>query len=66
MLEFAYNCTVNATTRYSPFFLNNVRQPVLPWDALTGDLTAREVEDLPQWVKQQLETCQVAYDAASK
>lgn len=66
MLEFAYNCTVNATTRYSPFFLNNVRQPVLPWDAMTGDLTAREVEDLPQWVKQQLETCQVAYDAASK
>ena len=66
MLEFAYNCTVNATTRYSPFFLNNIRQPVLPWDAMTGDLTSREVEDLPQWVKQQLETCQVTYDAASK
>ena len=66
LLEFSYNSTVNASTKYSPFFLNHLRHPVLPWDALTGDLSRTEIESLPDWVVHTLQSYEVTYDAVTK
>ena len=36
LLELAYNSTVNRDTGHSPFFVEHLRQPVLPIDAMTS------------------------------
>ena len=41
LLVLFYNAGVNPDTGYSPFYLNNGREPVLPWGALTGASTER-------------------------
>ena len=63
LMELAFNTTVNASTGYSPFFLDHLRQGVLPLDAMLAPAPNADDKTLPDWVKRQLETCRVVYDA---
>lgn len=61
LMELAYNAAVNATTGYSPFFIDHLRHCVLPMDAMIGD--PPPPDDLPTWVSRTLEDARVVYDA---
>ena len=65
LLELAYNATVHSTTNYSPFFIEHMREAVLPTDCMSR--TAEELYngDLAEWVKQHLATWSVVYDATT-
>ena len=67
ILELVYNATVNATTGYSPFFLNNIREPVLPLDMLTSQPSRGEkADELPTFVREHLEQARIVWDAANR
>ncbi|MDC0525706.1 hypothetical protein OAO87_01810 [bacterium] len=63
LMELAFNTTVNASTGYSPFFLDHLRHAALPFDAMVTPPDDNKDKSLPDWVKRQLETCRVVYDA---
>jgi hypothetical protein len=65
LLELAYNATVHSTTNYSPFFLDHMREAVLPTDCMSR--TAKELYDgdIAEWVKEHLATWSVVYDATT-
>ena len=72
LLELAFNTAINQTTGYSPFFLTYLRHVNLPLDSLTRDHHNRssteggQLDDIPQWVKDHLDTLNVAYDAVTR
>ena len=65
LLELAYNATVNDTLGYSPFFIDHLRECVLPMDAMISD-PAKDPEELPAWVARQLQNHRIVYDAATR
>ena len=65
LLELSFNTTVNATTGYSPFFLDHMRHAVLPYDTLTSS-PANNSEPLAEWAEQHLKRRGVAFDAVSQ
>ena len=65
--ELAYNATgVDSIDGYSPFFLDNLRECVLPMDSMTEPPPKQAPSDLPEWVSRMLEDQRIVYDASSK
>ena len=56
MVEFAYNNAKNASTRYTPFFLNYGRHPVLPNHLRTGLPSQTEEPSVDAFLQQMYET----------
>ena len=54
-----------ASTGYSPFFLDHLRECVLPMDCMTAD-KADDPPFLPEWVSKQLDSQRIAYDASTR
>ena len=65
LLELAYNATVHSTTNYSPFFLDHMREAVLPTDCMSRTAEELHSGDLADWVKQHLASWSVVYDATT-
>lgn len=65
LLELAYNATVHSSSNYSPFFLDHMREAVLPTDCMSRTAEELHSGDLADWVKQHLSTWSVVYDAAT-
>ena len=75
-LEAAFNSAVNATTGFSPFYVNNLRESVQPSDTLLDhgytdpwvENSAHDPKpkDLPEWLRQILARRQVCYDTVNK
>ena len=65
LLELCFNATINESTGYSPFFINHLRHPVLPYDSLAGE-PRDSPEDLPDWVERHISGLGVARDAVSQ
>ena len=65
LLELAYNATVNASTGYSPFFLDHLRHATLPMDAMTRSVSKPDDETMDGWVKDRCDDLSVVYDAAT-
>ena len=62
LLELAYNSTIHAVTKMSPFFVDCMREAVLPWDAMISEPGAEEAS-LPEWVQAKLADMRIVYDA---
>ena len=65
LLELAYNATVHSTTKYSPFFLDHMREAVLPTDCMSRTAEELHSGELADWVKQHLASWSVVYDATT-
>ena len=65
-LVHAYNCTVNETTGYLPFYLLFGRSPRLPIDVILDVGNNHEREDVKSWVKGMQEAYQVAQQRAEE
>ncbi|XP_078338900.1 uncharacterized protein LOC144627024 [Crassostrea virginica] len=65
-LVHAYNCTVNETTGYLPFYLLFGRSPRLPIDVILDVGSNPEREDVKSWVKGMQEAYQVAQERAEE
>ena len=65
LMVLAYNATINASTGYSPFFLQHLRHARLPSDYQRAELPELP-KDLPSWVQQRLDDLNVVYDAATR
>ena len=57
----AYNCTLNDTTGFPPFFLLFGRQPRLPIDLIFKSKTPSTKQEYPQFVKQWKDAMKEAY-----
>jgi len=67
LMELAYNAAgVDSIDGYSPFFLDHLRECVLPMDSMTEAPPKQTTTDLPVWVSRMLEDQRIVYDAASK
>ena len=67
LMELAYNATgVDSIDGYSPFFLDHLRECVLPMDSMTEPPPKQAPSDLPEWVSRMLEDQRIVYDASSK
>ena len=66
LLELAFNTAINDSIGYSPFFVDHLRHALLPLDAMTGASRKLTDVEMPDWVRRQLQTCGVVYEAASK
>ena len=69
LLELAFNAAVNATTGIAPFFVENMRDAVLPVEVMNKTYTKAQVAEeqkLPDWVQDRLEQMRITYDAAAK
>ena len=65
LLELAYNAAHCDSIGYSPFFVDCLRQCILPMDSMTSEPSANDVE-LPEWVAKVLESQRVVYDATTR
>ena len=65
-LELAFNATVNRVTGHSPFYVDHLRHPVLPFDSAFLAPPPDGEEPLPDWVEQKLTDLRVVYDAQLK
>jgi hypothetical protein len=65
LMELVFNNTINPSTKYSPFFLNNIRHARLPYDVLRANPPVLP-KHLPDWVQQRLDDLNVVYDAAAQ
>ena len=63
---YAYNCTRNDTTGYSPFFLLFGWHPRLPIDLIFQTKMLSTKQEYPQYVKQGRRAMQKAYQLATK
>ena len=63
-LELAFNATVNTITGYSPFYVQQVRQPVLPADGAHLETPAEGTVD--DWVRDVCEEANAVRDAVAR
>ena len=65
LLELAYNAAHCDSIGYSPFFVDCLRQCILPMDSMVAEPSSADA-DLPEWVAKVLETQRVVYDASTR